>query len=146
MLFAQRAVADMTPATSKRRVALVVDDDEGNRLLLHRILKAEGYEVVQAATGASAMAAIKSHSPDVILLDAHLPGGMDGFEVCRRVRRDPGTRSTPVIMVTGLQEAERRVAGKAVGIDAFVTKPFKVDQLRASIAAVCEGRAKEGGS
>lgn len=105
---------------------LVVDDQEPNVRLLEARLKAEYFEVVTATNGPDALVAAKSQQPDIVLLDIMMPG-MDGFEVCRRLKADTATRHIPVVMVTALDQREDRVSGLECGADDFLTKP--VDDL-----------------
>ncbi|MEE2525132.1 PleD family two-component system response regulator [Hyphobacterium sp. HN65] len=105
---------------------LVVDDQEANVRLLEAKLKAEYFEVVTAYDGPSAIEKAREEQPDVILLDVMMPG-MDGFEVCRRLKSDKRTRHIPVIHVTALDQPEDRVRGLDSGADDFLTKP--VDNL-----------------
>lgn len=105
---------------------LVVDDQEANVRLLEAKLKAEYFEVVTAFDGPSAIETARVEQPDVILLDVMMPG-MDGFEVCRRLKSDKRTRHIPVIHVTALDQPEDRVRGLDSGADDFLTKP--VDNL-----------------
>ncbi|MEE2566826.1 PleD family two-component system response regulator [Hyphobacterium marinum] len=105
---------------------LVVDDQEPNVRLLEARLKAEYFEVVTATNGSDALVAAKSQQPDIVLLDIMMPG-MDGFEVCRRLKADTATRHIPVVMVTALDQREDRVSGLECGADDFLTKP--VDDL-----------------
>ncbi|MBW8268119.1 PleD family two-component system response regulator [Caldovatus aquaticus] len=101
---------------------LVVDDIPANRRLLEAKLSAEYYEVAQAGGGPEALVLAESWSPDVILLDVMMPG-MDGFEVCRRLKALPATAHIPVVMVTALTEPEARVRGLEAGADDFLSKP-----------------------
>jgi two-component system, cell cycle response regulator len=105
---------------------LVVDDQEPNVRLLEARLKAEYFEAITATNGPDALDLAQSQQPDVILLDVMMPG-MDGFEVCRRLKADSATRHIPVVMVTALDQREDRVAGLECGADDFLTKP--VDDL-----------------
>jgi putative two-component system response regulator len=116
-------------------VVLVVDDEQTNRALLVRMLTTEGYKVYTAADGESALAELERHAPDVILLDVQMPG-IDGFEVCRRVKLNPATRLTPVVLVTGLGASEHRIKGINAGADDFIAKPFEVDELRARVRSL----------
>jgi two-component system cell cycle response regulator len=102
---------------------LVVDDIEANVRLLEAKLTAEYYEVVTAADGVQALAAAAEHDPDIILLDVMMPG-MDGFEVCRRLKADPATRHIPVVLVTALDGRRDRLSGLEAGADDFLTKPI----------------------
>lgn len=101
---------------------LVVDDQEPNVRLLEAKLKAEYFEVITATSGQGALDAARTGQPDVILLDVMMPG-LDGFEVCRRLKADSATRHIPVVMVTALDQREDRVAGLECGADDFLTKP-----------------------
>jgi len=102
---------------------LVVDDHPLNLKVLEAKLVAEYYEVLTAADGPSALRIIHGESPDVVLLDIMMPG-MDGFEVCRRIKNDPEVWHIPVIMVTALTETADRVRGLEAGADDFLTKPI----------------------
>ena len=84
---------------------LIVDDESGARAALEFLLRREGFEVRDAADGASAIQECASFRPDLILLDILMPG-MDGFEVCRHIKATPETRLTPVVLITGLSDTE----------------------------------------
>jgi len=101
---------------------LVVDDTPLNVKLLVAKLSAEYYVVQSAADGASAIEAIATFHPDIVLLDVMMPG-MDGFEVCRRVKANKATAHIPIVMVTALSDASDRVRGLDSGADDFLTKP-----------------------
>lgn len=101
---------------------LVVDDIPANVKLLEARLGAEYFDVVTALSGAEALAACASSPPDIVLLDVMMPG-MDGFEVCRRLKADPRTVHVPVVMVTALDQISDRVKGLEAGADDFLTKP-----------------------
>jgi putative two-component system response regulator len=114
---------------------LVVDDEEGVTSLLKRLLVREGYVVDIAHDSESALAAIKSNVPDVILLDVVMPG-INGFELCRRLKTDPSTRLTPVILITGLADQEKRIEGADAGADEFLTKPVDPRELFARVRSL----------
>lgn len=101
---------------------LVVDDVPANVRLLEAKLGSEYFEVVTAGDGLKALEQAKREHPDIILLDVMMPG-MDGFEVCRRLKADPATQHIPVIMVTALNDQSDRVQGLEAGADDFLTKP-----------------------
>ncbi len=114
---------------------LVVDDDPGVSRLLERLLTQEGYAVSVAEDAASALAGVESHTPDVILLDVVFPGS-DGFTICERLKRDPATRLTPVVLVTGMTDREHRIRGRQSGADDFLTKPIDTQELLARVASL----------
>jgi cyclic di-GMP phosphodiesterase len=122
-----------TPSSQGR--VLVVDDEEKNRTLLVRLLTVDGYDVVTAANGDAALKAVDQHSPDLIMLDVQMPG-FDGFEVCRRIKADPATRLTPIIMVTAMDAREQRIASINAGADDFLGKPFDAAELRARVRSL----------
>ena len=105
---------------------LVVDDLAANIKLLEARLSAEYFDVVTAANGAEALEICRKGLCDIVLLDVMMPG-MDGFEVCRRLKADPATSYLPVVMVTALDQPSDRVRGLEAGADDFLTKP--VDEL-----------------
>ncbi len=113
---------------------LAVEDDKDILELITYNLEREGYEVTGAATGEGGIDAARSEKPDLILLDLMLPG-IDGLEVCRRLKADPDTAHIPVIMVTAKGEDADVVTGFEHGADDYVTKPFSPRVLIARIRA-----------
>src|ERR1700733_13200766 len=101
---------------------LVVDDVPANVKLLEARLSAEYFDVVTATSGADALAMCERAECDLMLLDVMMPD-MDGFEVCRRVKKNPTTLHIPVVMVTALDQPSDRVTGLSAGADDFLTKP-----------------------
>jgi two-component system cell cycle response regulator len=114
---------------------LVVDDIPANVKLLEAKLGAEYFDVVTAGSGPEALAAIEKESPDIVLLDVMMPG-MDGFEVCRRIKTDPKTAHLPVVMVTALDQVSDRVQGLEAGADDFLTKPVNDVALFARVKSL----------
>ncbi len=115
---------------------LVVDDERAVRESLRRALELEGYEIDLAADGQEALQLLETNGgaqPDAVILDVLMPG-VDGLEVCRRLRRS-GNR-VPVLMLTARDEIENRVAGLDAGADDYVTKPFALEELVARVRAL----------
>lgn len=113
---------------TKKNKILVVDDTAASLKLLSDLLKAEGYEVRAAISGELAVESAIGNPPDLVLLDILMPG-MDGFEVCRRLKADPGTRNVPVIFISALSDTEEKVQGFGLGAVDFVTKPYQREEL-----------------
>jgi DNA-binding response OmpR family regulator len=111
---------------------LVVDDERAIRRLLRMYLTDAGFTVAEAATGEEAIDQVRRGGIDIVLLDLMLPG-MDGYEVCRRLRE---TTSTPVIMLTARGEEANRITGLELGADDYVTKPFSPVEVVARVKAV----------
>jgi putative nucleotidyltransferase with HDIG domain len=121
-----------TPGTAVRHSVLVVDDSNLLRGILKEELEAEGFDVHMAEDGPQALEKARDLRPDVILLDVGLPG-MDGFEVCRRVKGDSATSDIPVLMITALNELKDKLAGFEAGADDYLTKPFFTKELLARL-------------
>lgn len=111
---------------------LVVDDQAASADALSQALKPLGFEVWQALDGSTALLLAKEHTPDVILLDVRMPG-MDGFEVCRRLKEDPETQLLPVVFLTGLDSREARLQGLKAGATDFLSKPFDLVELEVRV-------------
>jgi len=116
---------------------LIVDDDASARDTLEALLFQQGYRLEFAKEGLEALEMAAELVPDLILLDVMMPG-MDGFEVCRRLRVDPRLAEVPVIMVTALEDRDSRLRGIEVGADDFVSKPFDRAELRARVRTITQ--------
>ena len=113
---------------------MVVDDERAVRESLRRALELEGYEIELAADGAEALSLLANDAPtDALVLDVLMPG-IDGLEVCRRLRRNGN--QLPILMLTARAEVENRVAGLDAGADDYVTKPFALEELLARLRAL----------
>jgi DNA-binding NarL/FixJ family response regulator len=122
----------MIAESKKRDIALVVDDSPETLRLLTDALDGAGMTVMVAMDGAAALRIVDQITPDIVLMDAVMPG-MDGFETCRRLKRDAGLSNVPVIFMTGLAETEHIVGGlEAGGVD-YVTKPIVIEEMLARI-------------
>jgi len=109
-------------------IVLVVDDIAANRNLLRETLEPQGYEILLAPDGETALKIAPRALPDVILLDVMMPG-LDGFETCRRLKTSESTRSIPVIFITALGETKSMIEGfQAGGVD-YITKPFQAEEV-----------------
>lgn len=117
---------------SENATILVVDDTEQNVRLLAHVLKKEGYEILAAFSGKDALELVKKKKPEIILLDVMMPD-MNGFEVCKALKKKASTRDIPVIFLSALSEIDSKVKGfKAGGVD-YITKPFQREEVLARI-------------
>ncbi len=124
----------MSIAASAETV-LVVEDEWPLARLITRLLTQQGFRVDVVADGEAALHSIAVRPPSLVLLDIGLPG-IDGYEVCRRVKENPDTRLTPVVLLTGRHGREHRIAGINAGADDFLSKPFDVEELHARIRSL----------
>jgi class 3 adenylate cyclase len=114
---------------------LVVDDTPQNVKLLEGLLTAKGYAVVTAADGEQALAKLAAESPDLVLLDVMMPG-LNGYQVCERIRADARTALLPVVLVTALDPQQERVKGIEAGADDFLSKPINQQELFARVKSL----------
>jgi len=114
---------------------IIVEDETDIREVIEYNLKREGYETLAASNGEEALRVITRHSPNLVILDLMLPG-LDGIEVCRKLKEDPLTRTIPVIMVTAKGEESDVVLGLGMGADDYVAKPFRPKELMGRVKAV----------
>ena len=122
---------------------VVIEDDHNISDLVDLYLRRDGFRVIQAGDGASGLEAVAREKPRLVILDVGLPGGMDGIEVCRRLRQ---SGSLPVLMLTARDAEVDRVLGLEMGADDYVTKPFSPRELVARVKAILrrsEGAARE---
>ena len=114
---------------------LVVDDQRAARELLAGILQARGYEVSIAASGEAALEAVSGAGPDLVIADIRMPG-IDGYELCRRLRAGADTALLPIILITSLEAVDERVKGLEVGADDFLSKPINWEELFARVRSL----------
>ena len=123
---------------------LVVDDEPDIVRVVVRIMEARGHQVTTAADGFEALERVAQEKPDVVILDLHLPK-MDGFEVCRRLKGDAGTRDIPIVMMTAAYvSVEDARAGAETGADEYVVKPFLREVLIHNVERLLPAAAGPG--
>ncbi len=120
---------------SQQPKVLVVDDHPSSRMTAVALLSVEGYQVLEADSGLAALECVARTNPDLILLDVMMPG-MDGYEVCRRLKVDEQTRLIPIVFITALNDRRSRIMGIEAGGDDFLTKPFDRLELSARVKSL----------
>jgi DNA-binding NarL/FixJ family response regulator len=116
---------------------LIVDDDLGIRLSVSDYLEMAGYSVIMADNGQNALAMVNQHQPHLIVTDVTMPE-MDGYELIRQVRRKPAFRLLPVIFLTARTNTDDRIKGYQLGCDAYLPKPFELNELTAVVRNLLE--------
>ena len=122
-----------------KATVVVADDNPDNVELLREVLEAANYTVVVAYDGDEVLLKVAESNPDLIILDAMMPG-KDGFEVCRRLKKWEQTRNIPVVMLTALQEVADKVRGIEAGADEFLTKPVDMVELQTRVKALVRAK------
>lgn len=120
---------------------LVVDDDEDSRRLLSHLLERRGYSVVLADGGQAALDVLGSTDVDVVLLDVMMPV-MDGFAVCRELKKSPATATIPIILLTARDDMETRATGMNLGVSDFLAKPVNKEDLFLRVKTQVEARQR----
>jgi phosphoserine phosphatase RsbU/P len=137
------AVPDQAPAAVEAELAdrriLIVDDVRSNVDLLVLALKGH-YRLTVAFNGETALREVVARPPDLILLDVMMPG-MDGYEVCRRLKSDPTTRDIPIVFLSSLDEGRDKAAGFEAGAADYITKPFEILEVKARVRALLRAKA-----
>lgn len=118
-----------------KKIILVVEDQPDIRKLIRMTLDFGDFEVHEADNGETGLHMVKSLRPNLVLLDVMMPGLLDGFQVCRRIKDDPFTAATPVVMLTARGQQADFEAGRAAGADAYLTKPFSPLELIDTVEA-----------
>lgn len=118
-----------------KSIILAVDDNPVNIELLEAYLLKDGYEIIKATNGVEAVEKIKEHPPDLILLDVMMPE-MNGYEVCKKLKDDPGYRFIPIIMLTALHDVKDKIKSIEAGADDFISKPFNHLELTTRIKSL----------
>lgn len=114
---------------------VVVDDDVSIQTLIKVNLEMQGHKVLTAPDGIEGYALVQQENPDLVILDVMMPGA-DGFTVCQRIRKNPETETTPVLMLTALGVVEDKVKGFDVGADDYLVKPFELPELQVRVRAL----------
>ena len=108
---------------------LIIEDQADIRRLIRWALEPENHEIFEASNGERGLAAAQTAQPDLIILDVRMPGTLDGFQVCQRLKADPELAKRPVVMLTALARERDREAGERAGADAYLPKPFSPIEL-----------------
>ncbi len=103
---------------------LVVEDQDSIRRMIEALVSARGHKVVAVSSGAKALEMAIQTIPDIVLLDLHLPGQYDGFDVCKRLRATPSTQNVPVVIISAKDDAQTRAEAQKIGATAYYGKPF----------------------
>ncbi len=135
-----KLAAESSPLT--RPKILLIDDDQLLLSLLTKALEDENYEPLTATTGYGGIELAKKERPDLILLDVMMPG-MSGFEVCRRLRSDPSSKDTPIIIITAVHDPHLNVKGFKAGATLAMRKPFGTEELIDTIRTALALKAKQ---
>ena len=117
------------------RSMLIVDDQPDLRMLLRMTFAGSGFEIREAADGQAALAACQQAMPDIVLLDVMMPG-IDGYEVCRRLKSDARAAGTFVVLMTAGHQATEEIRATAAGADLYVAKPFSPNELLRAVQAM----------
>ncbi len=129
-------MSNITPGQPRAKKILLVEDDPSIRTLIRITLGNDQYEMLEAEDGPTALRIAEREQPQLVLLDVGLPGGMDGFEVCRALKANPATSQIAVVMLTAYGQESDILKGQEAGADSYFVKPFsplsllqKVDEL-----------------
>jgi len=120
---------------------LVIEDDPGALRLAQYVLQYEGYEVLTATNGLAGLKKARSEQPDLVILDVMLPG-VDGFEICHRLRAEPQTAQLPILMLSAKAQAVDLAMGLKVGADDYLSKPTDAAEIIRRVKKLLAGKAK----
>jgi DNA-binding response OmpR family regulator len=115
---------------------LIVEDSDSIRYMIETLVSARGHEVEAVSTGAKGIQAALARTPDAVLLDLHMAGTFDGFDVCRRLRETDGTRAVPIIVISALTDEASKQRAVEAGATAYYTKPFSPTALLKEIESL----------
>jgi DNA-binding response OmpR family regulator len=122
---------------------LVVEDHDSIRRMIEALVSARGHKVVAVGSGAKAVELAIQSTPDVVLLDLHLPGQYDGFDVCKKLRATETTKDVPVVIISARDDAPTRAEAERIGATAYYGKPFSPTALLKEIEKVGRRRPPE---
>ena len=122
---------------------LVVEDQDSIRRMIEALVSARGHNVVAVGSGAKAVEMAIASTPDVVLLDLHLPGQYDGFDVCKKLRATPSTQGVPVVIISAKDDAPTRAEAEKIGATAYFGKPFSPTALLKEIERLARAATKE---
>ncbi len=114
---------------------LIVEDSDAIRRMIEALVAARGFKVTAVSNGAKGLESAATDPPDVVLLDLNLPGTYDGIEVCRRLRAEAATATTPIVFITAMADAESKQRAVDAGCTAYYTKPFSPTALLKEISS-----------
>jgi DNA-binding response OmpR family regulator len=120
---------------------LVIEDDPSASQLMVYTLEPKGYQVITALDGLEGLKKARDEGPDLIILDIMLPG-LDGYEVCQRLRREPETAGLPILMISAKARQDDKDTGINVGGDDYLTKPVKPSEILAKVQTLLAGKSK----
>ena len=126
-----------------KRIILVVEDQPDIRKLIRMTLDFGDYEVHEAENGAGVLRMLEAVKPNLVLLDVMMPGELDGFQVCQRIKSKPATAHTKVVMLTARGQQSDLDAGAKAGADGYLTKPFSPLELIDRVEALLEAQSRE---
>lgn len=121
---------------------VVMEDDAGTRMLVASVLKKDGYDIITAEDGAAGLQLVEQHRPALVISDVQMPG-LNGFQMLSALRQNAALATTPVILLTSLQERAHMRIGMTTGADDYITKPFRPAELREAVAAQLNKRAMQ---
>jgi DNA-binding response OmpR family regulator len=124
---------------------LVVEDQDSIRRMIEALVSTRGHKVIAVASGAKAVEMAIQSTPDLVLLDLHLPGQYDGFDVCKALRATPATKDVPVVIISARDDAPTRAEAAKIGATAYYGKPFSPTALLKDIEKIARAAKPSGG-
>jgi DNA-binding response OmpR family regulator len=119
---------------------LIVEDSDSIRYMIETLVSARGHEVEAVSTGSKGIQAALARPPDAVLLDLHMAGTYDGFDVCRKLRESDDTRTVPIIVISALTDPASKGRAIEAGATAYYTKPFSPTALLKELEALSKGK------